>query len=47
MTPQYPQHLQRIHPDQKAECLAERLQPLARNQPQVTPEEFFGWDEDQ
>jgi len=46
MTPQYPQHMQRIHPDAKADCLAERLQPLARNQPQITPEEFFGWDED-
>ena len=46
MEPQFPQHLQRIHPDEKANCLAERLQPLARNQAQITPAELFGWDED-
>ena len=43
MGPQFPQHLQRIHPDDKADCMAERLHPLPRNKPQITPEELFGW----
>lgn len=42
MEPQFPQHLQRIHPDEKADCLSERLQPLPRNKAQVSPEELFG-----
>lgn len=43
MKPQYPQHLQRIHPDQKAECLAERLYPLSNSSKvQRTPEEVWG-----
>jgi hypothetical protein len=43
MEPQFPQHLQRIHPDEKADCLAERLSPLPRNEAQVSPEKLFGW----
>lgn len=46
LEPQFPQHLQRIHPDDKAECLAERLQPLGRTQVQVSPDELFGWKKD-
>jgi len=42
MVPQFPQHLQRIHPDEKADCMAERLQPLPRNEAQISPEELFG-----
>ncbi|MDI7261307.1 MAG: 4Fe-4S dicluster domain-containing protein [Thermodesulfobacteriota bacterium] len=42
MKPQFPQHLQRIDPDEKAECLTERLQPLSRDKVQIRPEELFG-----
>lgn len=42
MVPQFPQHLQRIHPDEKAACMAERLVPLPRNEAQISPEELFG-----
>jgi len=42
MKPQFPQHLQRIDPDEKAECLTERLQPLSRDKVQISPEELFG-----
>ena len=41
LEPQFPQHLQRIHPDDKAACLAERLSPLPRNTAQISPEELF------
>ncbi len=46
MEPQFPQHLQRIHPDEKADCLAERLQPLGRTQVQIPPDELFGEKKD-
>jgi len=42
MGPQFPQHMQRIHPDEKADVMAERLQPLPRNKVQISPEELFG-----
>jgi len=45
MEPQFPQHLQRIHPDEKAECIAERLLPLSGHKVQISPEELFGGDE--
>jgi anaerobic carbon-monoxide dehydrogenase iron sulfur subunit len=45
MEPQFPQHLQRIHPDEKAECIAERLHPLSGHKVQISPEELFGGDE--
>jgi len=41
MPPQFPQHLERIHPDQKAEYLSQRLYPLPKDQIQVPPEELF------
>jgi Fe-S-cluster-containing hydrogenase component 2 len=41
MAPQFPQHLQRIHPDQKAEYLAKHLYPLPKNRVQIPPEELF------
>lgn len=31
MAPEFPQHLERIHPDEKAECLAQRLYPLPKD----------------
>jgi len=34
--------MQRIHPDKKADVMAERLQPLPRNKVQISPEELFG-----
>jgi Fe-S-cluster-containing hydrogenase component 2 len=42
LEPSFPQHLQRIHPDDKAACLAERLNPLTRSVAQISPEELFG-----
>jgi len=41
MAPQFPQHLQRIHPDQKAEYIAKHLYPLPKNRVQIPPEELF------
>jgi len=41
-SPSFPQHMQRIHPDEKANIMAERLQPLPRNKAQISPEELFG-----
>jgi Fe-S-cluster-containing hydrogenase component 2 len=41
MAPQFPQHLERIHPDQKAAHLAKRLYPLPRDRVQIPPEELF------
>jgi Fe-S-cluster-containing hydrogenase component 2 len=42
MEPQIPQHLQRIHPDEKAACLAKRLYPLPEDKVQRSPEEIWG-----
>lgn len=42
MTPQFPQHLQRIHPDEKAAYLAKRLFPLPKDKVQRPPEEIWG-----
>lgn len=41
MAPQFPQHLERIHPDKKAECLSKRLYPLPMDRIQIPPEELF------
>jgi Fe-S-cluster-containing hydrogenase component 2 len=41
MAPQFPQHLERIHPDQKAEYLSKRLYPLSKDRLQIPPEELF------
>jgi carbon-monoxide dehydrogenase iron sulfur subunit len=41
MAPQIPQHLERIHPDRKAQCLSKRLYPLPKDRMQVPPEELF------
>ena len=43
MKPQFPQHLERIHPDDKAEYLSKRLYPLPKNRVQNPPEEI--WNE--
>ena len=45
MDPQFPKHLERIHPNQKADALAKRLYPLPRDRVQVPPEEIFREDE--
>ena len=42
MEPQIPQHLQRIHPDEKAASLAKRLYPLPEDKVQRSPEEIWG-----
>jgi len=42
MNPQFPQHMQRIHPDEKAKCMSERMLPLNPHKAQITPEELFG-----
>ncbi|MCL2669828.1 MAG: 4Fe-4S dicluster domain-containing protein [Syntrophaceae bacterium] len=41
MAPQIPQHLERIHPDLKAQCLSKRLYPLPKDRIQIPPEELF------
>jgi Fe-S-cluster-containing dehydrogenase component len=42
MPPQFPQHLERIHPDDKATYLAKRLYPLPRDKVQRSPVELWG-----
>ncbi len=42
MKPTFPQHLERVHPDEKAECLAKRLYPLPKDKIQKSPEEIWG-----
>lgn len=42
MEPTFPQHLQRVHPDEKAEALARRLYPLTGDRIQQSPEEIWG-----
>lgn len=42
MAPQFPQHLERIHPDDKAACLAKRLYPLPKDRVQRPPEDVWG-----
>ncbi len=44
MTPRFPQHLERVHPDQKAEYLSKRLYPLPKDKIQISPEELFEED---
>ena len=41
LRPLFPQHLERIHPDEKAECLSKRLYPLAKDKIQKPPEEIW------
>lgn len=41
LPPSYPQHLDRIHPDEKAACLARRLYPLGADRIQRAPEEIW------
>ena len=43
MPPQFPQHLERIHPDDKARYLAKRVYPLPKDKVQRPPEEI--WEE--
>lgn len=42
MTPLFPQHLERIHPDEKADYLSKRLYPLPKDKVQNPPEEIWG-----
>jgi len=42
MEPQFPQHLERIHPDDKAERLSRRLYPLQQYKVVKSPEEIWG-----
>lgn len=42
MAPKFPQHLERIHPDQKAALLAKRLYPLPEDRVIRLPEEIWG-----
>lgn len=42
MEPTFPQHLQRIHPDEKAKAIAKRLYPLPKDRIQKPPEEIWG-----
>ena len=40
LQPSFPQHMQRIHPDEKAACLAQRLYPLPKDKIQKPVEEI-------
>ncbi|MCL5959280.1 MAG: 4Fe-4S dicluster domain-containing protein [Chloroflexi bacterium] len=42
MKPQFPQHLERIHPDEKAERLSRRLYPLQKYKILRSPEDIWG-----
>jgi Fe-S-cluster-containing hydrogenase component 2 len=42
LEPKFPQHLERIHPDEKIKCLAKRLHPLPEDRVIHLPEEI--WD---
>ena len=42
MSPKFPQHLERIHPDEKADCLVKRLHPLPEDRIIKLPEEVWG-----
>jgi len=41
MAPKFPQHLERIHPNEKAGYLAKHLYPLPKDRVQIAPEELF------
>ena len=46
LAPAFPQHLERLHPDEKAECLSKRLHPLPKDKIQRDPEEIWeGWND--
>ena len=42
LSPMFPQHIDRVHPDEKAECLSKRLYPLPKDKIQQSPEEIWG-----
>lgn len=42
VTPKFPQHLERIHPDEKAASLAKRLYPMPKDRVIRLPEEIWG-----
>ena len=42
LSPMFPQHLERIHPDQKAAALRKRLYPLAEDEIIQLPEKIWG-----
>lgn len=46
LPPLFPQHLDRIHPDEKAECLSKRLYPLVGDKLQRSPNEVWGAKDD-
>ncbi len=39
--PTFPRHLERVHPDQKAELISKRLYPLDKNKAMITPAEIW------
>ncbi len=41
MAPQFPPHLERVHPDEKAEYLSKRLYPLPKDKVQKAPDEVW------
>jgi Fe-S-cluster-containing hydrogenase component 2 len=41
LEPRFPQHLERVHPDDKASCLSKRLYPLPKDRVQRPPEEIW------
>jgi carbon-monoxide dehydrogenase iron sulfur subunit len=39
--PTFPRHLERVHPDEKANLLANRLYPLTKDKPMIMPSEIW------
>ncbi len=42
LKPEFPQHLDRVHPDEKAESFSKKLYPLPKDKIQRAPEEIWG-----
>ena len=40
--PEFPQHADRVHPDEKAESFSKKLYPLPKDKIQLSPEEIWG-----
>ncbi len=41
LKPEFPQHLDRVHPDEKAESFSKKLYPLPKDKIQLSPEEIW------
>jgi hypothetical protein len=41
ISPKFPQHLERLHPDHKADMLSKRLHPLSKDRFMYLPHEIW------